>query len=70
MRCGRDVTVFGHAVSVVECLPVINFRLVVLEHGLGVIERNAVFDSIGLRLLGVPFEVVVISHRRLDRLFR
>ncbi len=64
------MTVFGHAVGVVECLHVIKFRLVVFEHCLGVLEGHTMLDSVGLRFSGIPFEVIVISHRRLDRLFR
>jgi len=69
MRCGRDVTVFGHAMSVVKCLDVIEFRLFVFEHRHGVLEGNAMFGSIGLGFLPVPFEFVVLSHHCLDGRF-
>jgi hypothetical protein len=39
----RDVTVFGHAVGVVECLHMIEFRLDIFEHRLAVLEGHAVF---------------------------
>jgi len=46
-----------------------DFRLIVFEHRFGVLERHAMLLAIGLRLLHVPLEFMVVSHRSLDRLF-
>jgi hypothetical protein len=43
MRASRDVTVLRRAVSVVEGLYVIDFRLIVSEHGAGMLEGDPVF---------------------------
>ena len=67
VRSGCDVTVLSHAVRVVIRLHVVKLGLTILKYRLGVFERHSMFRQVGLRFLTVPLEVIVVSHRRLDR---
>src|SRR6516165_2311276 len=61
-RCG-DASILAATVTAVELFDVIEFRLLVGENERGIIERNAVFLEVPLRLDLVPLEVLVQAHR-------
>jgi hypothetical protein len=68
MGCDRNVTIFGHTVSIVENLHVMELGVFIFEHRLGVHERYAVLRLIDRRFVRIPLESMVVSHRRLDEL--
>ncbi len=61
---------YAHAVGVVVCLHVISLSPIIFQHRLGVLEGHAMLRFVGPRFLGIPLEVIVVYHHRLDRFFQ